>query len=247
LIIFRSGLAESKSKVIFEPCFPNYIYLYPVKILITAATDIEIASLKKVVAKNSTLKKKLDFLVTGVGTTATAYHLVKMLFEEEFDFAVNVGLAGSFKKEISIGEVVHVISDCFADLGAENGNNFLTLAEMGLQKKNQFPFRNQKLFNAPPKKEPALKQLKQVNAITVNTVHGNETGRKSAVKKFNPDIETMEGAAFFYVCKLEKIPCIQLRAISNTVGVRDKRRWNIPLALKNLTQVTFDFLRAKHS
>lgn len=212
------------------------------KILITVATELEMAPLKKLVAKNS-LKRKPDLLITGIGMTATAYHLTKNNMKG-YDLAVNIGLAGSFKKKISIGEVLNVESDCFADLGAEDGANFLTLAEMGLQKKNQFPYRNGKLFNLTAKKYPVLRELKAVNAITINTVHGGEKSIKNVALKFNPDIESMEGAAFFYVCMMEKIPCIQLRAVSNYVERRNRNNWNIPLALENLSKVTCDFLKS---
>jgi len=213
-----------------------------VKILIAAATELEIKPLKKLLAKTS-LKKQPDFIITGIGMTATAYHLAKKISGKKYDLAVNIGLAGSFQKKIFIGEVVNVTSESFADLGAEDGNNFLTLAEMGLQKKNEFPFRGEKLFNTTAKKYSFLKKLRQANSITVNTVHGSERSIKSAVRKYNPGIESMEGAAFFYVCMMEKIPCVQLRAISNYVERRNKNNWNIPLALKNLTATTFEFLQ----
>jgi futalosine hydrolase len=53
-------------------------------------------------------------------------------------------------------------------------------------------------------------------------------------KKFNPDIETMEGATFFYICALEKIPFLSVRAISNRVEPGNRNSWNIQLALDNL-------------
>jgi futalosine hydrolase len=46
----------------------------------------------------------------------------------------------------------------------------------------------------------------------------------------------MEGASFFYVCTLEKIPFLSLRAISNRIESRKRNKWNIPLALHNLTE-----------
>ena len=54
-------------------------------------------------------------------------------------------------------------------------------------------------------------------------------------EKYHPDIETMEGAAFFYVCSREKIPFMALRAVSNIVEPRDREKWNIELALANLS------------
>jgi futalosine hydrolase len=78
--------------------------------------------------------------------------------------------------------------------------------------------------------------LKTVVAITVNTATGSEITRLRLKNKFNPDIETMEGAAFFYICIRERIPFLAIRAISNRVEPRDKRNWKINLALANLSE-----------
>ena len=64
-------------------------------------------------------------------------------------------------------------------------------------------------------------------------------------KKYNPAIETMEGAAFSYICAIEKINFLSLRSVSNLVGERDKSLWNIPLAIENLAlslKILFDRL-----
>ena len=50
----------------------------------------------------------------------------------------------------------------------------------------------------------------------------------------HPFKESMEGAAFFYVSILEKIPFIELRSVSNEVGERNRAKWDIPLALDSL-------------
>ena len=42
----------------------------------------------------------------------------------------------------TIGDVVMPVSDCFADAGIEDGDNFLTLSEAGLTGADEFPFRN---------------------------------------------------------------------------------------------------------
>jgi futalosine hydrolase len=58
--------------------------------------------------------------------------------------------------------------------------------------------------------------------------------RDQLERDFTPSVESMEGAAFFYVSILEKVPFIELRSISNEVGERDRSKWNIPLALDSL-------------
>jgi futalosine hydrolase len=55
------------------------------------------------------------------------------------------------------------------------------------------------------------------------------------VRRFDPDIETMEGASFFYICRRESIPFFAVRSISNRVERRNRASWNIPLALENLS------------
>ena len=76
--------------------------------------------------------------------------------------------------------------------------------------------------------------LREVKSITVNTIHGNDPTIKAVVNRFQPHIETMEGASFFFVCENENIPSLQLRSISNYIEKRNRESWNIPLAIENL-------------
>ena len=73
-----------------------------------------------------------------------------------------------------------------------------------------------------------------MKSITVNTVHGCEERISKTEARFHPQLESMEGAAFFYACKTAKVPCVQIRSISNYVERRNKTSWNIPLAIHNL-------------
>ena len=76
--------------------------------------------------------------------------------------------------------------------------------------------------------------LLKVKSSTVNTVSGNTTTIKKIKNRLSPDIETMEGAAVFRVCNDFNIPCMQIRSVSNFVGERNKKNWDIDLAIKNL-------------
>jgi futalosine hydrolase len=53
----------------------------------------------------------------------------------------------------------------------------------------------------------------------------------------------MEGAAVHYVGLMENVPFLQLRSISNLVGERDKKKWKLPLSIKNLNQTLIDLLK----
>ncbi len=203
----------------------NSLYLYPMKILLCAATEEEIAPLREIWFR----KHKVEFLVSGVGMLATSHRLTRAFSEKTFDLAVNTGLAGAFDKDIKLGEVVRVTEDILSELGAEDGEDILNLKDLGLPGEDVF-------INMDEMRVPELEQYRKVRSITVNTVHGNPESIKRVVARLHPHIETMEGAAFFYVCGQYEIPALQLRAISNYVEKRNRDQWEIPLALHNLKQ-----------
>lgn len=179
----------------------------------------------------------ISLLVSGVGSISTAWALKQWIsLNEKPDLAINAGIAGSYRDEIIIGDVVMPLSDCFADAGIEDGDNFFTLAEAGLISANEFPFREGFIYTDTIYSTKIKSILKPVRAITVNTATGSEISRERLLKKFNPDIETMEGATFFYICARENIPFLALRAISNKVEPRNKSIWDIALALNNLSE-----------
>jgi futalosine hydrolase len=185
---------------------------------------------------------KTDVLISGIGMVAKAYWLGKYLSAKKYDLVLNLGIAGSFSSEISIGEVVNVTTDQFSEVGAITSNGFLTSIDLQFSDFDSFPFQAGLLVNPMPFDKFGLQNLKQVSGITVNTIHGEVFSISSVVKQFHPDVETMGGAAFFYGCLIENVPCAQIRSISNYVEERDKPRWNISLAVKNLTSVALGIL-----
>ena len=202
----------------------------PLKVLLVAATPAEVNCLTGMPGMD------LTPIVTGIGSVATAWALTKQLSSGlVIDLAINIGIAGSYCDEIKTGDVVLPVSDCFADAGIETKSGYLTLAEAGLQDPDAFPFTSGRIVSENRFISHAAGVLRTFNAVTVNTATGSENSIKRIIRKYNPDIETMEGAAFFYICRRENIPFLAVRAISNKVEPRVRDRWNVPLALENLS------------
>ena len=57
------------------------------------------------------------------------------------------------------------------------------------------------------------------------------------VQNFDVDVETMEGAACFSICRAFGVPCYEIRAVSNFATTRDKTTWRIADALAALRAV----------
>jgi futalosine hydrolase len=208
-----------------------------VRVLIVAATDVEIAPLLERLVSMPTGDlcvdcythgaHEIDVLITGVGMVATAAWCSRALAQTPYDLALNLGVCGSFDSFIEPGTVVHVVTDRLAELGAEDGDAFLTIEELQLPGQAGF-------VNFDPPSNPGIDQLPTVTGITVNTVHGDERSIALVVERFSPQVETMEGAAFMSACLIHKVPFAQVRAVSNLVERRNKASWRMAEAIRNL-------------
>lgn len=198
------------------------------QILVVAATAMEIEPFSK-------SGYGPDILITGVGSPATIYHLTKKLAEGKYDLVIQAGIAGCFSPAANqFGSVVIVEKDVFADLGIEEKKSFNTLFELGFANPDTMPYKNGWLNNEYEFLEKL--PLKKVSGVTVNKVSDEVFQTETLIKKYSPDVESMEGAAFHFVCLQENIPFLQLRSISNLVGERDKSKWKMKDAITNLNE-----------
>lgn len=176
---------------------------------------------------------EIHILVTGAGMVATAYHLGKQFVNQRYDLALNVGICGSINREISVGEVVNVTTDSFADMGAENHDSWLTMADLGLLADQNEVFSDNGTLTATSGLEC---NLRAVTGVTVNAVHGNSLSISRFTSRIKADIESMEGAAFLYSCAMADCKSLQIRSVSNYVEARDVSKWSIGKAINNLNQ-----------
>jgi len=191
------------------------------QILITAATNFELNAVKK--RLNSV--DGIDFAVTGVGMLPTVYSLTCLLSQKKYDWVFNVGIAGTFSGKIALGEAVVVERENLGDSGIESAEGAISAFPKELQ--SDVDLRCPYVSNFP-----FLQSVKKASGITVNLL--TESKSRVLSRAALADVETMEGAAFFYVCLREKVKFLQLRGISNRVGERDKAKWKIAEALNSV-------------
>lgn len=213
-------------------------------LLVTAATAPEIAPFCQFLEKHTRQAGALHYytglhdihiLISGVGCLFTTYHLQKRLSQLQIDLAIQAGIAGSFSRNLQLGDTVVIAQEVLADLGVQDHTSFKDLFDIDLLKPNEAPFREKALV-CDLQRWPQPLPYPAVKGITVNTVSGHPDAIAALVQRYHPDVESMEGAAFHYVCLQEGLPFLQLRSISNYVETRDKNKWNIPLAIKKLNE-----------
>jgi futalosine hydrolase len=175
-----------------------------------------------------------DILITGVGIPATVFHLTKKLLQKKYDLAIQAGVAGTFNDRFKLSEVVLIKQDTFADLGIEENGKLYSLFDKGFIDENDFPYTGGWLVNNHSIFEKNA--LPVAKGITVNKIGNDHFQNKILSDKFAAGIESMEGAAFHYVCLQQQINFLQLRSVSNHVGERDKSKWELKNAIDHLNE-----------
>lgn len=220
------------------------------RILICSATAFEIGPVESFLKENFTATGNFQYqkgaleivlLVTGVGLSNTSYHLGKILALHRFNWALNVGIAGAFNRDLTLGQVVQVESERFGDLGVEEADGqFIDIHQLGLIDANIPPFQDGELINSTSQ---SFDFLTKVKGISVNKVHGYPPSIARIQALYDADIESMEGAAFFYACLSESIPFLEIRSISNYVEARNRDNWEIGLAIEELNVVVIEMIK----
>ena len=220
------------------------------KILIVAATPFEILPLSQHLDQSfdkidaNQYKRDatvVDILVTGVGIHATVYNLTKKIIGADYELIINAGIAGAKKTKLNKGDVVNVVSEQFGDVGIQEADgSFRDIFELELSNPNQLPFKDGVMRNEIASDFQFLPLAK---GITVNTVHGNVESIAQFNRKYDYDVETMEGAAFFFVCiQQQQQHFLQIRSISNFVEERNKANWDIEGSITKLNSILIELI-----
>ncbi|PCG82417.1 futalosine hydrolase [Streptomyces sp. WZ.A104] len=171
-----------------------------------------------------------DVLAGGAGPAAAAAATAFALGSEPYGLVVSAGIGGAFTPVTPLGSLIVASEIVAADLGAETAEGFLPVTALGFGR-DRF---------APP---PAL--VREVTAatgaasgavLTVSTVTGT-TDRAAGLLAAHPGAlaEAMEGFGVAEAAERAGVPVLELRAVSNAVGPRDRDAWRIGDALAALT------------
>jgi len=183
-----------------------------------------------------------DLLAAGVGpaaaAAATAAALTAAALNDQtaertsgpYDLVVSAGIGGGFQPEAPVGSLVLADEITAADLGAETADGFVPVTELGFGA----------VTHRPP--ESLVRALAAVTGahtgavLTVNTVTGS-AARAAELRRCHPRAlaEAMEGFGVAEAAAAHGVPVLELRAVSNPVGPRDRAAWRIGDALVALT------------
>ncbi|MEU9922472.1 futalosine hydrolase [Streptomyces griseoluteus] len=175
-----------------------------------------------------------DLLAAGVGpalaaaSTATAL-TAAALTGTPYGLVVSAGIGGGFQPEAPVGSLVVADAITAADLGAETPDGFLPVTDLGFGTVTHVP------PNSLVRGVVEATGARPGTVLTVSTVTGTAT-RAAALRERHPGAlaEGMEGFGVAEAAAAHGVPVLEIRAVSNPVGPRDRAAWRIGDALAAL-------------
>ncbi|MDA8234342.1 MAG: futalosine hydrolase [Clostridia bacterium] len=203
-------------------------------ILIVTAVEVEKDAVLRGLKNNS----GFDVIAAGVGPIAAAAGTAKVLATTEYRLVISAGIGGGFPGRAEVGSLVVADRIIAADLGVETTEGFCSLDELGFGE-TSIPV-DDGLVNRVNGALAAAKLLVMTGPVlTVSTVTGTaESAARLAARVPGAAAEAMEGYGVALAAHNCGIPVLELRAISNAVGPRDRAAWRIKEALDVLAVAT---------
>ncbi|MFI6462785.1 futalosine hydrolase [Streptomyces sp. NPDC050538] len=197
------------------------------RILVATAVPAE----RDAVARAFTGDSAVDVIAAGVGPAAAAAATATALAGASYGLVVSAGIAGGFQPEAPVGSLVIADEITVADLGAETPDGFVPVTELGFGAVTHRP------PNALVRDLAAATGARVGAVLTVSTVTGT-AARATELRARHPRAlaEAMEGFGVAEAAAAHGIPVLELRAVSNPVGPRDRTAWRIGDALAALTE-----------
>ncbi|WP_392671956.1 futalosine hydrolase [Streptomyces sp. LN785] len=176
----------------------------------------------------------VDVLAGGAGPAAAAaaagVALASGAGTEPYALVVSAGIGGGFAPVAPLGSLVVAGAIVAADLGAETPGGFVPVTALGFGRDRFVP---------PPalvRDVAAATGAVTGDVLTVSTVTGSAE-RTAALLAAHPHAaaEAMEGFGVAEAAERLRVPVLEIRAVSNAVGPRDRDAWRIGDALTALT------------
>lgn len=193
-----------------------------------------VAAEKDAVLRGLGNKDNIDIYLAGVGPVAAAANTAKALAGKGYRLVISTGIGGGFPLQVQVGSLVVADEIVSADLGVETLEGFLSLDEL-------------KLGTTKVQAEPEL--VKQVSEalraanlmvsvgpiITVSTATGTALSAEERSRRVpGVSAEGMEGYGVALAADIFGVPALEIRAISNEVGPRDRNAWKMKEAFAAL-------------
>ncbi|WP_339220899.1 futalosine hydrolase [Paenibacillus sp. FSL H8-0332] len=200
------------------------------RVLIVTAVAAE----REAVLRGLAGSRRFDVIAAGAGTAAAAAGTAAALAAGSYGCVISAGIGGGFPGRAPVGSLVVASEMLDAALGAETPEGFRSAAELGFGSVS-VPAPGAAVQALAAALAAAGLTVSTGTVLTVSTATGT-AGTAAALAARHPEAaaEAMEGHGVAVAAQALGIAALELRAISNPVGPRDRAAWKINEALDAL-------------
>ena len=200
--------------------------------------------------------KSVVYLISGIGKTNASRGTTFLIEKFSPGIIIHIGVGGAYPLSgLRAGDIAVAEKEIYGDEGVLLKDGFHTAEMIGIPLLVKTP---KKYFNEFPQNKKLLKMAVRISRVTfhasnitvrsgpfltLSTCTGTVRRAREIEKTFHAICENMEGAAVAHVCMSCGIPMVEIRGISNIVGERNKKKWNINLAAENCQRVVLELLK----
>ena len=193
--------------------------------------------------------KRVLLVSTGIGAVNTAHALTCALRERCVEWVLQVGIGGAYPESgLDIGDWALASEENYGDLGVRTGAGWkgaetigIPVLEKGRVYYNHFPLDAEWVQEAAT----ILPEARVGPFVTVQECSGSDELGMERGRRFEALCENMEGAAAAHLCACYGIPLVEVRAMSNIVEKRDRKKWDLPLAVERAQSAALKLLEHK--
>lgn len=204
------------------------------RILVVTSVSIEQEAVLRGLGGDS----RFTVITGGVGSAAAAASTASALATRPYDLVVSCGIAGGFVGRAEVESLVVATDIIAADLGVETADGFLPLDELGFGT-TRFDTDTRWVYLLTDCLRDAGLPVTSGSVLTVSTVTGTAEAAEKLLARFpGAAAEAMEGYGVAVAAQMSGISVLEIRAISNVVGPRNREEWRIREALDALEQAS---------
>ncbi len=191
---------------------------------------------------------------TGIGKVNAAHSTTVLMENFPIKCIINSGVGGAYPNSgLKIGDIAAASKEIYGDEGVITSEGWKDMKRIGIpllqtsgkRYFNEFSLDiniSKNVFNLVTRYASPVTKTKSGNFVTLSAVTGTRKRALELERRFNAICENMEGAAIAQICAIYKVPMLEIRGISNIVGMRDKRKWNLKLASENCQKAVMEII-----
>ena len=212
--------------------------LAPLADALEAGSQLALGRARQPASRGTLAGREVILCASGLGKVNAARTLACLLESQPVGAVLVTGVGGAYPgSRLRPGEVALASEEILADEGVDTPDGFRDVRTIGIPllpglAGNRIPLDPDLVERARQALGARGGEVRVGPFATVSTCSGTDLGAARLYERWGALVESMEGAALALVAAHYQVPLVEIRAVSNTCGDRDRGSWDLAGAVR---------------